>query len=210
MRTFGALPVQSLVIAAIDREDTERDEEAADRKAHEKHLERLAHEHHQPDVHELAPIERRRLGVRLALESPHLARQARDQEARPQEDEQAGQDRQRGRLDRREHLPDLVRQEEDDREDHQQGHRAREQLERGAKLADEPPQRPAQDRDESEPHHGVDQAEEDQVAARGDEGAAPLPAEDERQDRRDDHEQGELRLADVLRDRPWPGARGPG
>ena len=84
----GVAPVQSAWIVLVDREQAEGAEEEADREADDQHLQRLADQHHQSDVDQLPPLQRRAAPADVRLQPPRLARNARDQEAGAEEREQ--------------------------------------------------------------------------------------------------------------------------
>jgi hypothetical protein len=79
--------------------------------------------------------------------------------------------------------------------------RAREQGEGRAQLPDDPRPDPAEDRDQPQADHRVDQGEEKEVGPGGDDCAPDLTAKDHREDRRDEHEPRELGLAEAVGDR---------
>ena len=132
--------------------------------------------------------QRRPVGARLALQAPGLDRHARARgTALPRSDEEADRAEVGERRCRvAEDLPHLLAREREQGEDRQQRDGVGEQPERGAQLAREPREDPAQDRQQPVDEDRVDQRQEQQVGADRGRGAAHLAAEDQRQERRQD------------------------
>ena len=103
-----------------------------------------------------------------------------------------------GSRDAREDLPRLLCGEGEQGEDQEQRQRLGDQPQRRAELARQAAEDPAQDPQQPVADDRVDQAEQDEVADRGDDRALPLAAEDQRQEGRDQDEACELGLADPL------------
>ena len=157
-------------------------------------------EHHQPDVEPLAAVQRRS-AADVAFQRSDLARQPRDEEQRANTDQQPRDRDQRRVVHPGERLPHLRRQEQHDREQHQQRDRAREQDHARRELAAEPPRRPRHDRQQAVADRPVEHREHGDVRHRGDPGAAGLAAEDRRQHGRQQDEAREFQRADVARPR---------
>ncbi len=94
-----------------------------------------------------------------------------------------------------------LRQEQDDGEEHQQRHGARDERDRRRELGEQPRAGPADDREDAEADRAPRDEQQQAVADRGDQRAGQLLVEDRRQQRGHQDEPGQLDRPNPLRDR---------